>query len=265
MRSWLPFRKTAASIPPEWPALPETPICVIGDVHGCIDALEMLLLEIEKHDPDGAARVLFLGDLLDRGPDSAAVLALVMALVSEAPERFLCLLGNHEAMALAALDSPRAMRRWLQHGGLDTVLSFAVPIDVQATEDADLEALSAALRTAFTPDLEAWLRGLPRLWHEGGWAASHAVGNPQAPLDAQDPEDLIWGHADSLRQARGDGVWMIHGHWIVPEVACAQGRIAVDTGAYHSGRLSAVWLGQDAQEIWQAEAGRAVTRHPLAA
>jgi serine/threonine protein phosphatase 1 len=155
-----------------------------------------------------------------------------------------------------------AMRRWLQHGGIETIESFGLTVDPQAGSEEALADLAARLRGAQPEGLETWLAGLPRFWRDGAWAAAHAAGDPGLPLEAQDPDALIWGHAASLRRARSDGVWMIHGHWIVPDVTVTPGRIAVDTGAYRSGTLSAVWLDGQTREVWQTGQG-AVARRAL--
>lgn len=115
---WLPaiFRRKPAAPPP----LPQSdpPVCVIGDIHGRLDLLDALLVQIAKQPAYDKARLIFVGDLIDRGPDSAGVLARVHALHTAHPDRVICLMGNHERMALDFLENPaRHGRRWIAAGG----------------------------------------------------------------------------------------------------------------------------------------------------
>jgi serine/threonine protein phosphatase 1 len=228
---------------------PDRPVCVVGDVHGCADLLDRLLDRIAAQPGERDARLIFAGDLVDRGPDSAAVLARVQALCARG--RAVALKGNHEGMALDFLDAPdRAGPLWLANGGDATLFSLGV----NPHRRADMADLARAFRAALPPGTEGWLRALPLSWREGGLAVSHAGADPALPFEDQDDRVLMWGHRDFRRRMRTDGLWIVHGHVIEPEVRAEGGRIGTDTGAFATGRLSAVWLDRDGMQVLEAGA-----------
>lgn len=199
-------------------------MCFVGDVHGRLDCLSQLLAVRNRHFPH--ARLVFLGDLIDRGPDSAGVLAKVR---EETAGGAVCLMGNHEAMMISALEDPAAQSAsWLRHGGFETMASFGL----------EPRPGIPGLREALGEDTLAWLSGLPLLWQSGNMAAAHAGMDPSLPPSRQSGESLLWGHADFGRRDRADGLWVAHGHFVMERARCSRGRIALDTGAYATGRLS---------------------------
>jgi serine/threonine protein phosphatase 1 len=152
-------------------------------------------------------------------------------------------MGNHERMLLDFLDDPAGRgRRWLGAGGTETLASFGIDRVEGADAAARLEALAAALRAALPEGTEAWLRALPLLWQTGGLAVVHAAADPALPLADQPEAALLWGHRAFRRQNRADGIWVAHGHVVTRDPEAGAGRIAVDTGAWASGRLSAAWI-----------------------
>jgi serine/threonine protein phosphatase 1 len=227
---------------------PDPPVCVVGDVHGCVTLLDRLLDRIAAEPGAARARLIFVGDLLDRGPDSAAVLLRVRALCDGG--RAVALRGNHESMAIAFLDAPEeGGPSWLANGGDATLFSLGVnPHGRPGMAD-----LARAFRAALPPGMEAWLRALPLSWREDALAVSHAGADPARPFEDQDDRVLMWGHRNFRRRARTDGLWIVHGHVIQPEVQARAGRIGVDTGAFATGRLSAVWLDRDGMRVIAAE------------
>lgn len=248
-----PQRGAPAVIPPL--PRPVAPVCIIGDLHGMADLLTAMLALIAAQ-PGGpsattAARIIFTGDLTDRGPGSAAVLATVRRLCQSDPAHHICLMGNHERMLLDFLDTPaKAGKRWIAAGGSDTLISYGITARTDAaTPAARYTALADALRAALPPGVLDWLRQLPLYWQDGGLAVVHAGADPALPLADQPAAALIWGHPQFHSTPRTDGLWIAHGHVIVPDVQIAQGRIAVDTGAYKTGRLSALWLDKDGARV----------------
>lgn len=223
---------------------PETPLCIIGDLHGRLDLLEAMLALVAGQPDAEAVRLIFVGDMIDRGPDSAGVLRHLHGLCSRVPERVICLRGNHERMFLDFLADPVGQGpRWLNAGGSETLSSFGLGQRVPGRSAADrFQALAGALREALPPARLAWLSGLPLYWQEDELAVTHAGADPARAIAGQTERALLWGHPDFTRHSRRDGIWVAHGHVILPEPRIHDGRISVDTGAWRSGRLSAAWI-----------------------
>ncbi len=213
--------------------LPDTPTCVIGDVHGCIRQLETLLPQIpEDH------RVVLVGDYVDRGENSADVLRLL-----QGHPDFICLKGNHEDMMLNFLRDPEQHGpRWLRYGGLQTLASFGVR-NVRAEMTAiELVACRDNLLVKMGPELVHWITELRTCDYSGNVLVTHAGANPNTSPDQQSEKTLMWGHPEFRTTDRRDGVWVVYGHTIVDQPSAQRGRIAVDTGAFATGVLSAVCL-----------------------
>ena len=152
-------------------------------------------------------------------------------------------MGNHERMMLEFLDDPAGRgARWLGNGGLQTLASFGIGGLGARPALEDMTKASEALAVALPDGMEAWLRALPLMWRSGNLVCVHAGMNPAKPPEAQEASTLLWGHPKFLSQPRRDGLWVVHGHTIVEAPEAQAGRIAVDTGAYHSGRLTAAAL-----------------------
>lgn len=210
------------------PLCPGDVVSIVGDVHGCAGLLGRLL-------PRLPGQIILVGDLVDRGEDTAAVIDMVMA----RPE-IICLLGNHEAMLLEFLDDPlQSGPRWLRNGGLQTLASFGVGGDLS---EAGLPRLRDTLALAMGDARIDWLRDRPLFWQTGNLAVTHAGADPARPLEEQSGT-LLWGHPDCGQRPRQDGQWIAKGHEIVAEPRVALGVIAVDTGAYAGGPLTAAIVG----------------------
>lgn len=218
---------------------PDQPFFAVGDVHGCMTLMIRLLDQIAAR--DAHAPLVFVGDYVDRGERSADVLRHLMALDGAA--HVTCLIGNHEEMMLNFLDDPATHgARWLRYGGLQTLASFGVG-GVTVTSDSEaMRQAAEELRAAIGPQMLDWLRALPTHWQSGNVAVVHAAADPAMPIGQQDAKTLRWGHKDFATTPRTDDVWVVHGHTIVDEAHAAQGRIAIDTGAYATGRLTAAYI-----------------------
>lgn len=219
----------------EAPQVAPPGLAVIGDVHGEIALLERLLARLADEAPE--AHLVFVGDLIDRGERSDAVLDTVYAM----RERATVIRGNHEDMLVGFLDDPEtAGRLWLRNGGLQTLAAFG--IGGVGLSGGDLEAARDGLRARLGPERENWLRFLPRLWQSGNVVVTHAGADPRVSIPGQSPRALTWGHRDFGQHSRRDGLWVVHGHTVVPEPVARAGIISIDTGAYATGRLSALVL-----------------------
>lgn len=225
-----------SSAPFTAPIAPQTGFYAVGDVHGCMHLLPPLLDRIRTagdSDP-----IVFVGDYIDRGEESAAVLRHLFALKDD--PRIVCLPGNHEEMMLKFIADPEAHgSRWLRYGGLQTMASFGVGGITPSSGGEALVGAAARLEEAIGADLLAWIRDLPLYWQSGNVAVVHAGADPALPIAEQAEQTLKWGHPDFDRVTRTDGTWVVHGHTIVDQAHAEAGRIAVDTGAYASGRLTA--------------------------
>ncbi|MBL4813131.1 MAG: metallophosphoesterase [Rhodobacteraceae bacterium] len=225
-------------LPPKFTAelRPGEKLAVIGDVHGCTTELVALLDTLKSEAPEH--QIVFVGDYVDRGEDSAGVLALLF----EQPD-FICLMGNHEVMCLEFLDQPEDRgRRWLRNGGLQTLSSYGIGNISDIASPDKLLAARDALAAAMGAPLIAWMRDLPYQWKSGNICITHAGADPDLAMYQQAQRSLIWGHPKFTTRARGDGLWVVHGHVIQPEASAIDGRIGVDTGAFATGRLSAALI-----------------------
>ncbi len=229
------------------PLAPERPVLAVGDIHGCARPFTTLLDRYTRLQEDprlaGLALVL-LGDMVDRGPDSRAVLIRARDMTRAMPEDVICLTGNHELMLLDFIDDPLGRGlRWLAFGGAETLSSFDIPPPSHKKDPDRIMAVADQLEQALRAEgLLDWLRVLPDRWSTGNLACVHAAMAPDQPLDRQNRRHLCWGHPDFARQPRTDGLWVVHGHTISPKPICAVGRIALDTGAFQGGPLSAALL-----------------------
>lgn len=247
------WRKRSAPPPdpiadPDLPGL-GAPVAVIGDVHGRDDLLDRLLARLSALPEARQMRVICVGDMVDRGPDSLAVLRRLHALeTTPAPFASLtCLMGNHDRMMLDFLDAPaRHGPRWLQYGGAETLASFGLSPEraaVRGDAAQRLGALAEAAAETMGADLRDWLAARPLSWTEDTLWVTHAGADPRRSPEAQGAAEFLWGGAEFYDRSRSDGLWVAHGHRIVPAPLCVGGRVAVDTGAWRTGRLTAAVLG----------------------
>ncbi len=227
-------------------------VYAIGDIHGCDALLEQLLTAIAAdEEARGPARttLIFLGDLIDRGPASAAVVERLRQLAADRPDtRFL--LGNHEEIFMGALDGePKALRLFCRVGGRETAISYG--IDAQAYDRMDYEEFSTALQRQVPAEHRAFLATFEDLIVIGDYVFVHAGVRPGVALDAQRSGDLRWIRDPFLDHGRPLEKIVVHGHTISDELDIQPHRIGVDTGAYSTGRLTA--LGLEGGASWTVQ------------
>lgn len=224
-------------------------VYAVGDIHGRLDLLRELYARIDRDsdDADGASTIVFLGDYVDRGPDSAGVIDF---LLNEVDPRFspVFLKGNHEDLWRRFLDQPELGPTWFATGGVMTVVSYGIREGL-AGQSADFAAIAARLRDAMPPAHHAFLDGLEFNHRSGDYVFAHAGIRPRVPVDRQDPEDLMWIRREFLSATEFGGLCVVHGHSQVAEAVDLPHRIAVDTGAYHSGRLTCAVLEGDTRRF----------------
>lgn len=228
-------------------ALPEGQrIFAVGDIHGCISELDELLAKIDaiiSGDKTTAGTVdntlIFLGDYVDRGPDSKAVIDRLLG-VSKTYGQVIFLKGNHEAAMLDFLDHPDDMFQWLDWGGEATLASYGVDnVLGRAPED-----LAAELRENLPASHEEFLRNLTLLHQAGDYIFVHAGLRPGVALDEQQEEDLLWIRGAFHNTAAKDrpAQTIVHGHQPLRKPLDAGWRVDVDTGACWSGVLTALMI-----------------------
>lgn len=222
-------------------------VYAVGDVHGCLGLLQRLLDEIGR---DLAARrpqrtvLVFLGDYIDRGPQSREVVDLLAAGPGEGPlagTEWVTLRGNHEDFMLEFLADFSIGRAWLGNGGLETVRSYlgSIPDSVSVS---DCPAIQRLLYRSLPPAHLRFLSRLPARHTEGDYMFVHAGVRPGVPLDRQDSYDLMWIRDAFLWSDEDFGRVVVHGHSVVAVPEVRPNRIAIDTGAYRTGRLTCLVL-----------------------
>jgi len=217
----------------------------IGDIHGQIDLLQAAHARVEADRAryrTGDAPLIHIGDLVDRGPDSAGVIDLLMGMTARDP-RVHVLLGNHDLVFSRWLDTgpgpdPRDPPhiRYLADtmGGKQTLASYDIdPTGPPAEVHAEAQDKVPSSHRDF-------LNRLPRKLAFGDCLFVHAGIRPTVPIEAQDPDDLVWIRDDFLDSAHDHGPLIVHGHTVHDQVEHHGNRLAIDTGAAYGGPLSAV-------------------------
>lgn len=236
------------------PAGPEgRRVYAIGDIHGRLDLLEELLANIEAdNQARGSAKtyLVFLGDLVDRGPDSRGV---IDRLVNKPPAfaRNIFLKGNHEEFFLGVIKGDDAIvQHWLTYGGTECAESYGVTNGwmLNTTSTAIMERLIAEVPRAHVE----FLSNMADSFKFGDYLFVHAGIRPGVPFESQSSKDLRWIREGFLEDRSHHGVMVVHGHTIVERPEEHPNRIALDTGAYRTGTLTA--LGIEGTDRWFLEA-----------
>jgi serine/threonine protein phosphatase 1 len=228
------------------PAVPAgSRVYAVGDVHGRLDLLvwlhELIAADVAA---SGAQRkvVVYLGDYVDRGPDSRGVIDLLMRKPLTGFEH-IYLLGNHEDYLLQFLENAAVGPNWCTYGGSETLASYGVrPPSSFTVRAGDFEIARLALAEKIPPAHVAFMRGLKLTHTEGGYLFVHAGVKPGVALAEQQAEDLLWIRNEFLDSAEDFGVCVVHGHTIVEAPEERSNRIGIDTGAFATGRLTALVL-----------------------
>jgi serine/threonine protein phosphatase 1 len=232
-------------------------VYAIGDIHGRLDLFEDMIAAIEADDSrrgPAETTVILLGDLVDRGPDSAGVIEAARAWSFRRKVRVLA--GNHEEMFLESFADIEVLRHFLRYGGQETVLSY--PVDPALYQAVSLEDLQDLMRAAVPQEHLDFLRGAEDALVIGDYLFVHAGIRPGVPLEKQRTSDMRWIRERFLAHEGTHEHIVVHGHTITPEVEEMPNRIGIDTGAFMSGRLTA--LGIEGTERWYLTARDAIAR-----
>lgn len=218
-----------------------TVVYAIGDVHGCLDEMRALEDKIVRDAQRFSGRkiIIMLGDYIDRGPQSRRV---VEHLLAPAPKGFLrvCLAGNHEVALLNYLDGTLSREPWLGYGARETLFSYGIDPDRLTNLYGSSDEADARIREAIPASHVDFLRTLPVMVCSDEWVFVHAGIRPGIPLEAQDEDDLLTIREEFFRAAHRLDRWVVHGHTIVEAPQREGRRIDIDTGAFQTGRLTAL-------------------------
>lgn len=224
-------------------------VYAVGDIHGRRDLFERMIAAIEDDVAKAVdavnSRVILLGDLVDRGADSAGVIRLAREWQRRRQVRILA--GNHEEMFLRSFEDRDLLKHFLRHGGRETLLSYGV--DRQTFTRAELDEVQMLMNNHVPAEDRAFVEGFEDMVRLGDYVFVHAGIEPGVPLDQQQQRTLRWIREPFLSHEAPHEAVVVHGHTIIDAVEDTGNRIGIDTGAYASGRLTALVLEGSARRL----------------
>ena len=225
------------------PQLPmSAPVYAIGDVHGRADLLKALMRVIAEDAKDAPEKphLVFLGDYIDRGFQSADVIDTLIDLGRDDRFETTFLKGNHEQAMLHFLQNHQIGPDWAAFGGRETLVSYniAPPKSVNSVEE--WEPIRKQLVNSIPQEHVEFLEGLTASHKIGPYGFVHAGVKPGVPYDDQKDEDRLWIREEFLNAPDKEDLFIVHGHTPVDAPFKDHRRVNVDTGAYFTGRLTAV-------------------------
>ena len=257
MGFWKRFSRGLAA--PELPSPRGKPGCrayAVGDVHGRLDLLDDLLERIARDmagRPSKRTFIIFLGDLVDRGPESEGVVERLRT-YRPAGATPVFLGGNHEEVLLRILAGERKiLDKWLKFGGAECARSYGV--NPEALGRMDEASAIAMLQRQIPHAHRAFLESFADTFRFGDYLFVHAGIRPGIGIEEQTQVDLRWIREPFLSDGKEHGCMVVHGHTIVPEVEERRNRIGIDTGAYQTGILTALGI-EDGTRWLLATGGR---------
>lgn len=229
-------------------------VYAVGDIHGRLDLLDELLARIEADDggrPPAQTILIFLGDLIDRGPSSAQVIERLRTYAARRM-RLVFLGGNHEEVLVRLLrGESQYLADWLRFGGAECARSYG--IEPRAIRRMEPSRAVQLLRDKVPANHRAFLESFVDTFQVGKYLFVHAGIRPGVDLGEQTQTDLRWIRGPFLDNDTDHGFVVVHGHTIVEEVQVRPNRIGLDTGAYRTGVLTA--LGLEGDERWFLQTG----------
>lgn len=242
-------------------------VYAIGDIHGYLSPLREIHDKINAHlsdSPVEKAVIVYLGDYIDRGPDSMEVIEELVR-VKNNPNGLerVFIKGNHEWGMLGFMNDPLSFAKdWLKWGGIETVASYGVEIPDVITQEnivngiilpAEYERLAEALRKAVSDFHIDFLNTLKVYRTVGDYMFVHAGIKPNVPIRRQDAQTMMRIRDVFLKSDVEHPYKIVHGHSIFNDVEIKKNRIAVDTGFYESGLLSCVVLEGTQADVIQVQ------------
>jgi serine/threonine protein phosphatase 1 len=218
----------------------------IGDIHGRLDLLEQMMTHIERdvavNTTQNVIKIVFLGDYIDRGPQSCAVIERLIQIRQHSPH-VICLMGNHEEILLNIIhgrSDDKMIDSWLGYGGRETLASYGISSRVLYSDNID--DITQAARTSIPKAHADFLASLDFNIGYGDYFFVHAGIHPARPLTEQRTQDFLWIREPFLGYTEPLEKMIIHGHSISRAVEERVHRIGIDTGAYATGKLTAIIL-----------------------
>jgi len=234
-----------------------TPVTyAIGDIHGHLSKLHEAhdwIAEDRRQNAEPDAKVVHIGDLVDRGPDSAGVIAFLHTAI-ETGEPWIVLKGNHDRMFAGFMDDPsardsglRSELTWLDPrlGGAATLSSFGV----RCTETRSINDIHTDALRQIPTDVLRFLQTLPTSFRSGDCVFVHAGIRPGIPLEDQKEDDLLWIRREFLDDLRDHGALIVHGHTAIKDATHYGNRVNIDSSVAYGGPLTAVVI--EGRHVWQ--------------
>ena len=227
-------------------------IYAIGDIHGCMGLLQTVYNRILEDQPgiSGRKLVVFLGDYVDRGTSSQAVLDFLSRPTSDEVQH-ICICGNHDLEFLRFLRDAKSNMGWLGFGGEETLRSYGIDAEHILRSGGGLAVLTRVVGEAVPKHHVRFLESMPTMLTVGKLIFVHAGIRPGVPLDKQTDEDLMWIREPFLTDGPKLPFLVVHGHTITPEPVFASGHVGIDTGAFATGRLTVLRICQGKASILQ--------------
>ncbi|MFL0357431.1 metallophosphoesterase family protein [Erythrobacter sp. GH1-10] len=236
---------------PRQPAVPAgARYYVIGDIHGRLDLYEAMIEAIERDDAASTpadTRIILLGDLVDRGPDSAGVIKRTRKWQKKRNVRVLA--GNHEEMFLQSFEKEDILRHFLKHGGRETILSYG--LSKKQFNAMTLDELFKLLPKLIPQKDRDYVASFEELIVAGDYLFVHAGIDPSLPIADQKRSDMLWIRDRFLNHQGPLEKVVVHGHTIFDKVMDCGNRIGIDTGAFRSGVLTALVLEGEEKRVIQ--------------
>ena len=234
-------------------------VYAVGDIHGQLhlldDLLEKIVADAVPFAETHRRALVFVGDYLDRGRDSAGV---IEQLISNLPFGFEvhCLMGNHEAILLDFLDDPMILDHWLRNGAQATLASYGIEAPNDDAPAVEFIRCRDEFVAALPPTHLQFLKDLPLSVSLGDYHFVHAGIRPGVPVHRQERHDMLWIRDEFLDSDEDLGCVVVHGHTPGLEPVVRNNRIGIDTGAWANGRLTAVRLLEEERSFLSAEEDR---------
>lgn len=242
------LQSSETAVRPRYAPLPQGhTLYAVGDIHGRVDLLRRLhrCIDLDTMKHGNRAVEIYLGDYIDRGPQSAEVIESLLSRARIAD--IICLKGNHEAIIEKALQGSISFEQWRSIGGRETLLSYG--LDPSRIRHLTHEDLGGVLHDIIPDRHKEFLRSLHLSFEFETYLFVHAGVRPYVSLAEQQPEDILWIRQEFLDFKGEFGRTVVHGHTPVTEPQFMKNRINVDTGAYATGRLTCLRISEDGVSV----------------